>query len=621
MPAIKPLEREIDNSNINSYKANSKYSLKGSVKKLSKIIHHYFGVYSIDTIKQFISRDKKPTKAFAIDYNDINGKDKNDYKDDNESATSQTNLNNLEKSNSTLNQNLNDNYLDVKENVKKEELQELSSPIAMNSLGSQYSYKLVNNPNSISPYRVTYRPNMENGKAKLKVADFGRTTLWMGDLVSWITEQQLINIWASLGYIVTIKLIQDKRTGQMANYCFVNFESPEIANEALTLNGTLIPSSNKIFRLNWATTGFGDSGAGVSTLPVAPEFSLFVGDLEPTVDDYELLKTFQEHYKSSKSAKVIFNSTTGLPRGYGFVRFSDEDEYQKALIEMQGKLCSGKPMRISTASTKQGGQQYRIDGKSDDLIDKNDINQKEKNTGGTGLRKYHQPQNNVAKPIKTNLNRSQNINTEDNWRYSLNNDRRSSSYSTGWNLTTAGWNGGIPLYNTTGNITEYIPPYIQSYPIQSSTYSSQIPYYQNIPYDEQLMEDFNNSANNNNKMNKSKYKKDNLGSTKINNSMPLQGGYIPTVPMMNEIYYPSILPTPFIQPPITPGALQGSSTLQNQNQLQQSQPIYFTPMISSFHHHNINNDKINEEYNSEEDEDYQSTVTSLNENESNYSNQ
>ena len=43
---------------------------------------------------------------------------------------------------------------------------------------------------------------------------------------------------------------------------------------------------------------------------------------------------------------------SGMSRGYGFVRFSDEGDQQRALQEMQGVYCGNRPMRISTATPK-----------------------------------------------------------------------------------------------------------------------------------------------------------------------------------------------------------------------------------------------------------------------------
>lgn len=46
---------------------------------------------------------------------------------------------------------------------------------------------------------------------------------------------------------------------------------------------------------------------------------------------------------------------TGMSRGYGFVRFADETDQQRALTEMQGVYCGSRPMRISTATPKNKG--------------------------------------------------------------------------------------------------------------------------------------------------------------------------------------------------------------------------------------------------------------------------
>lgn len=134
-----------------------------------------------------------------------------------------------------------------------------------------------------------------------------------------------------------------------AGYCFVDFQSNLAATKALLgLNGTFIPNSNKLFKLNWA------SGGGLSDKKEyeGPEYSIFVGDLGPDVTDHLLLTTFQSRYPSCRSAKVVTDPVTGLSRGYGFVRFSDEQEQQRSMVEMQGQFCGSRPMRISVATPK-----------------------------------------------------------------------------------------------------------------------------------------------------------------------------------------------------------------------------------------------------------------------------
>jgi RNA recognition motif-containing protein len=132
----------------------------------------------------------------------------------------------------------------------------------------------------------------------------------------------------------------------------VDFTSPGAAEKALTYNGQLIPNSTRPFKLNWASGGGivdrerGDRG---------PEYSIFVGDLGPDVTEFILLSLFQNKYKSCKSAKIMTDPISGASRGYGFVRFSDESEQQRALTEMQGVYCGNRPMRISTATPKNKG--------------------------------------------------------------------------------------------------------------------------------------------------------------------------------------------------------------------------------------------------------------------------
>ncbi|KFL62161.1 uncharacterized protein TERG_12361 [Trichophyton rubrum CBS 118892] len=63
----------------------------------------------------------------------------------------------------------------------------------------------------------------------------------------------------------------------------------------------------------------------------------------------------RSRFPSCKSAKIMTDPITGLSRGYGFVRFSDETDQQRALSEMQGVYCGNRPMRISTATPKNKG--------------------------------------------------------------------------------------------------------------------------------------------------------------------------------------------------------------------------------------------------------------------------
>ncbi|OXN23686.1 hypothetical protein CDV57_07192 [Aspergillus fumigatus] len=180
----------------------------------------------------------------------------------------------------------------------------------------------------------------------------GKTTLWMGELEPWIDENFIRNLWFQMGEQVNVKMIRDKFSGSNAGYCFVDFSSPAAAAKALSLNGTPMPNTNRVFKLNWATGG---GLADRSRDDRGPEYSIFVGDLGPEVNEYVLVSLFQNRFPSCKSAKIMTDPISGMSRGYGFVRFSDENDQQRALTEMQGVYCGNRPMRISTATPKNKG--------------------------------------------------------------------------------------------------------------------------------------------------------------------------------------------------------------------------------------------------------------------------
>lgn len=157
--------------------------------------------------------------------------------------------------------------------------------------------------------------------------------------------------------LVSVKVIRNKQTGQSEGYGFLEFRSRAAAENVLqTYNGALMPNVEQHFRLNWATLGAGERRTDDSA-----DHTVFVGDLAADVTDYQLQETFKNVYSSVKGAKVVTDRITGRSKGYGFVRFGDEGEQLRAMTEMNGVLCSTRPMRIGPAANKKpvGVQQYQ----------------------------------------------------------------------------------------------------------------------------------------------------------------------------------------------------------------------------------------------------------------------
>ena len=156
-------------------------------------------------------------------------------------------------------------------------------------------------------------------------------TLWMGDLAYWMDENFLYSLFVPTGALQTVKIIRNKASNASEGYGFVEFASHAAAEDVLqTLNGTPIPNTDQIFRLNWAAFGVGkqtQEGIDNSTptklllffigcyitdmmgsrcfwCAVHVDHSIFVGDLAPEVTDYMLQEHFRQYYPSVRSAKV-----------------------------------------------------------------------------------------------------------------------------------------------------------------------------------------------------------------------------------------------------------------------------------------------------------------------------
>ncbi|CAN8288438.1 unnamed protein product [Cochlearia groenlandica] len=181
-------------------------------------------------------------------------------------------------------------------------------------------------------------------------------TLWIGDLLHWMDETYLHSCFSHTNEVSSVKVIRNKQTSQSEGYGFIEFLSRSAAEEVLqSYSGVTMPNAEQPFRLNWASFSTGEKRASEN----GPDVSIFVGDLAPDVSDDVLLETFAM-YPSVKGAKVMMDSNTGRSKGYGFVRFGDENERSRALTEMQGAFCSSRQMRVGVATPKRAaayGQQ------------------------------------------------------------------------------------------------------------------------------------------------------------------------------------------------------------------------------------------------------------------------
>lgn len=123
--------------------------------------------------------------------------------------------------------------------------------------------------------------------------------LWIGGLEPYMDEEYLTKAFNAMGEenVQSIKVIKNKFTGQVAGYGFVNFHNDQQALTAMhRLNGKIMPYSQPPtrFKLNHNSNRL---------LPGERNFSIWVGDLSPEIDDLQLYRFFSARFKTIVSAK------------------------------------------------------------------------------------------------------------------------------------------------------------------------------------------------------------------------------------------------------------------------------------------------------------------------------
>ncbi|CAJ0963657.1 unnamed protein product, partial [Mesorhabditis belari] len=75
------------------------------------------------------------------------------------------------------------------------------------------------------------------------------------------------------------------------------------------------------------------------------DFRIFCGDLGNEVSDELLAKAFRK-YPSFLKAKVIRDGRSNKSKGFGFVSFKSQEDYVRAMREMDGKYVGNRPIKL-----------------------------------------------------------------------------------------------------------------------------------------------------------------------------------------------------------------------------------------------------------------------------------
>lgn len=92
-----------------------------------------------------------------------------------------------------------------------------------------------------------------------------------------------------------------------------------------------------------------------TTLADFPEndFRLFVGNLAKDINDAKLAEAFSSKYSSFAMAKIVYDKTTQVSKGYGFVSLLDARDCARALREMDQSWLGSRPIKVKRSDWKE----------------------------------------------------------------------------------------------------------------------------------------------------------------------------------------------------------------------------------------------------------------------------
>jgi len=185
-----------------------------------------------------------------------------------------------------------------------------------------------------------------------KLKEWDDTNLFVGNLPPSVASHKLIGLFLPFGRIVRSRVVDDCFTGVSKGYGFVKYADPRCAAEAIKcMNGHMI--EGKMLEVRVANASSSGSNPSVHALsetahPPTKEMdtsNLFVRNLPLLMNKDKLLDLFVP-YGQVTSAKVAMDYTTGLSKGYGFVKFSDAHDAALAVMQLNGHLVEGRKIEV-----------------------------------------------------------------------------------------------------------------------------------------------------------------------------------------------------------------------------------------------------------------------------------
>ncbi len=181
-------------------------------------------------------------------------------------------------------------------------------------------------------------------------------TVYVGNLDEKISEELLWELMLQVGPVVNVHMPKDKVTGKLTGYGFVEYRSEEDAEYAIKVLN-MVKLYNKPIKVNKASQDKKALDIGAN---------IFIGNLDPAVDEKLLHDTFSAFGGIITTPKIMTDGDTGSSKGYGFISYDSFEASDLAIECMNGQYLCNRQIIVQYAFKKDstgerhGSQAERI---------------------------------------------------------------------------------------------------------------------------------------------------------------------------------------------------------------------------------------------------------------------
>uniref|UniRef100_A0A0R3S5M3 Splicing factor 3B subunit 4 n=1 Tax=Elaeophora elaphi TaxID=1147741 RepID=A0A0R3S5M3_9BILA len=173
-------------------------------------------------------------------------------------------------------------------------------------------------------------------------AFFGNATIYVGGLDEKVTDAILWELFVQAGPVVSVNMPKDRVTSSHQGFGFIEFMGEEDADYAIKIMN-MIKLYGKPIKVNKASAHEKNMDVGAN---------VFVGNLDPEVDEKLLFDTFSAFGVILQVPKIMRDAETGNSKGFAFVNFASFEASDSAIEAMNGQFLCNRAITVSYAFKK-----------------------------------------------------------------------------------------------------------------------------------------------------------------------------------------------------------------------------------------------------------------------------